>query len=270
MYFIRDKSKYKPFEKKFSIKKYLNKTLLYSKDEEKYNVFEINFIDKIINKSNIIIKYQKKNLPVVNFPSTNNLNEELLINRITFKVTNRIYINFELSKKEIINNDSKEFKIFRRIYINFNNDKNKNIVEVNINDDTVDYFKLINLIYVHNMMNIKNIIINKSIIKKNNSIDGTLSDNVNLNYIIKNNNEKNNENNNENYIKDEYFEERVLEIIKKYDESKEDKVTILEYILYQFFKFITIFSLVLYISKCFAQKENKEENEYNNFMFWKK
>lgn len=143
LYFIRNKNKYKPFEKKFSIKKYLNKTLLYSKDEEKYNVFEINFIDKIINKSNIIIKYQKKNLPVVNFPSTNNLNEELLINRITFKVTNRIYINFELSKKEIINNDNKEFKIFRRIYINFNNDKNDKIDQENINNllnKCINYF----------------------------------------------------------------------------------------------------------------------------------
>lgn len=182
------------------------------------------------------------------------------------KVTTEFINNYK-KKQNHLSYDAKKYIVW---YL-----KNKNIVEVNINDDdSVNYFKLINLIYVHNMMNIKNIIMNKSIIKKNNNIDGTLSDNINLNHIVENNNENNNKNNNENnnknYIKDEYFEERVLEIIKKYDESKEDKVTILEYILYQFFKFITIFSLVLYISKCFSQKENKEENEYNNFMFWKK
>ena len=86
----------------------------------------------------IMIKYNKENIPPINFPSTNNIHDMYHINKIIFKITNRIYINFEL-KKKIVNEKS---EIFRRIYINLNNDK-KNLDNNDINDilhKTINYF----------------------------------------------------------------------------------------------------------------------------------
>ena len=128
----------KPFEKKFRVLKHYNKKLIYSINDNKYNVNTEEYLSNSMTDKYIMIKYNKENIPPINFPSTNNIHDMYHINKIIFKITNRIYINFEL-KKKIVNEKS---EIFRRIYINLNNDK-KNLDNNDINDilhKTINYF----------------------------------------------------------------------------------------------------------------------------------
>lgn len=130
--------KLRPFEKKFRICKHQDKSLILNINENKYYVNKLLYINHSLNDNHILIKYKKENLPPINFPSTSNINDTYYLNKIIFKITNRIYINFELKKKFI--ND--EEIIFRRVYINLNNDK-KNVDNNNINkelDKCINYF----------------------------------------------------------------------------------------------------------------------------------
>jgi len=131
--------KLRPFEKKFRILKHNDKSLIYSINDNKYNVNKQSLLSYNTKDNYILIKYQKENIPPINFPSTNIIHDMYYINKIIFKVSNRIYINFEV-KKKFIDNKS---QIFRRIYINLNNDK-KNVDNNNINEkleETIQYFK---------------------------------------------------------------------------------------------------------------------------------
>jgi hypothetical protein len=137
--FINEK-RYKPFEKKLIITKYNDLYLVHNINDSKFYVNKTNYISSDIEKNYIFIKYNKQNLPQICFPSTRYINDKYYINKITFKITNRIYINFELKKK--ITDDGNE-KIFRRVYINFNNDKNDKIDNENINNllnKCINYF----------------------------------------------------------------------------------------------------------------------------------
>lgn len=125
--FIKE-TELKPFQKKFII--YLNKDkeLHYLKNENKYNVFQKNLINLEIlknNFNNIFIKYDKKDLPIINFSSTYQINDfidTIILNKLIFKLNNRIYINFEISThKHNINN------FLYKIYFNFNNNTIKSI-----------------------------------------------------------------------------------------------------------------------------------------------
>ena len=128
MKFINDYG-LKPFEKKFRILKHNDKNLIYSINDNKFNVNRHRFLSYNKNANYILIKYQKENIPPVNFPSTNIIHDMYYINKIIFKVSNRIYINFEVKKKIKEGNS----EIFRRIYINLNNDK-KNLDNSSINE----------------------------------------------------------------------------------------------------------------------------------------
>ena len=138
MKFINDYG-LKPFEKKFRILKHNDKNLIYSINDNKFNVNKQRFISYNKNANYILIKYQKENIPSVNFPSTNIIHDMYYINKIIFKVSNRIYINFEVKKKFKEGNS----EIFRRIYINLNNDK-KNLDNCSINqklEQAIKFFK---------------------------------------------------------------------------------------------------------------------------------
>ncbi len=137
--FINEK-RYKPFEKNLIITKHNELYLVHNINDNKFYVNKTNYVSHNLNDNYILIKYSKHNLPQISFPSTRNINDKYYVNKITFKITNRIYINFELKKK--IAEDGSE-KIFRRIYINFNNDKNDKIDNDNINNllnKCINYF----------------------------------------------------------------------------------------------------------------------------------
>ena len=136
--FINNK-RYKPFEKQLEITKHNEVYLIHNINDNKFYVNKTNYVSHFTKDNYIIIQYNKVNLPQITFPSTKNINDKYFLNKITFKITNRIYINFELKKKIIDNVE----KIYRRIYINFNNDKNDNIDNDNINNlltKCINYF----------------------------------------------------------------------------------------------------------------------------------
>lgn len=119
----------RPFEKQQKITKYNDLILIKNLSDNKFNLYTLSYINHYIINNNILaIEYNKNNLPAYQFPSTNNINDKYYLNKIIFKITNRIYINFELMKK--YENDKEN--IYRRIYINFNNDKkNLDIIKIN-------------------------------------------------------------------------------------------------------------------------------------------
>lgn len=119
-----------PFEKQYKITKHNNLILIKNIQDTKFNLYTLSYVNRyILNNNILVIKYNKNNLPPYQFPSTNNIDDEYFLNKIIFKITNRIYINFELMKK--IENDKEN--IYRRIYINFNNEK-KNLDHNKINE----------------------------------------------------------------------------------------------------------------------------------------
>ena len=105
----------RPFEKQYRIMKCNN--LIYSNNisDNKYNLFSTTYIDRNILDNKLLILYKKDNLPVFQFPSTNNYDDDYYTNKITFKITNLIYLNFEIKKKGS--------ELYYRVYINQNNDK---------------------------------------------------------------------------------------------------------------------------------------------------
>lgn len=106
----------KPFEKKYRILKHLDLIYIKNISDQKYNLYSLSFIDKEIHDNFLYLKYKKNNLAIFQFPSTNKINDDYYLNKITFKITNLIYLNFEIMKKS-------DTQIFYRVYINFNNDK---------------------------------------------------------------------------------------------------------------------------------------------------
>jgi hypothetical protein len=122
--------KLRPFEKQQKITKYNDLILITNLSDNKLNLYTLSYINHFNIKNNILaVEYNKNNLPPYQFPSTNNINDKYYLNKIIFKITNRIYINFELMKKYENNNEN----IYRRIYINFNNEK-KNLEIIKINE----------------------------------------------------------------------------------------------------------------------------------------
>lgn len=106
----------KPFEKQYRVLKYLDLILTKNITDNKYNLYSLSLVNKNIQDNKLLITYKKNNLAIFQFPSTNNINDDYYLNKITFKITNLIYLNFEIMKKN-------DIEIFYRVYINFNNDK---------------------------------------------------------------------------------------------------------------------------------------------------
>lgn len=122
---------FRSFEKKYKITKHNELILIDNISDNKLNLNVLNLVNheylqdnKYIENSKykiLLIKYQKETIPPFKFPSTDIIHDKYYLNKIIFKITSRIYLNFEINKKY----DSGE--VFRRVYINLNNDnKSKN------------------------------------------------------------------------------------------------------------------------------------------------
>lgn len=133
-----------PFEKQFRVLKYQSLNYVKNLSDNKINLFSLSLVDEIdkdfIKKNMVCIKYKKENMAIFQFPSTSNLNDTYYLNRIIFKITNLIFLNFEIMKKN-------EIEIFYRVYINFNNDKKNleySVIIKNLEDIIVKIKNLIN------------------------------------------------------------------------------------------------------------------------------
>lgn len=87
-------------------------------------------ISELNNTPNFIqVAYNKSKLTLVNFDSTKNLHRISYIKKLIFRVSNRIYINFEISI------DSKTKNKIYSVYINYNHDDN---VDINITNKCIN------------------------------------------------------------------------------------------------------------------------------------
>jgi hypothetical protein len=81
------------------------------------------------NNNYIQVAYNKTKLTLVNFDSTKNLHKISYIKKLIFRISNRIYINFEISI------DSKTKNKIYLVYINYNHDDN---VDINITNKCIN------------------------------------------------------------------------------------------------------------------------------------
>jgi hypothetical protein len=128
--FYKILNKFKSDNFKFFQKEYKQYTLsnIYY---ENYNNEDVKVTKKICNNVNISKKfmtvfYNKNKLTMLNLPSTVKVNDISYIQKLTFRINNRIYLNFQ-SKK---NNNT----IHYSIYINYNHDDN---VDTNITNNII-------------------------------------------------------------------------------------------------------------------------------------
>lgn len=122
---------YKYFQHEY--KEYINNDLAFqyyiNTDETK--IYRKQIIDIVENDStvlfgNVVFGYKKSKLNILNFPSSKEGNQNSsFIKKLIFRVSNRIYINFEISI------DSKTTDKNYNIYINYNHDDNIDLTLIN-------------------------------------------------------------------------------------------------------------------------------------------
>jgi len=117
----------KAVSKKYKLKYFSKKTKRY-RIENQYmeihnddiKVFQQSCITNVYNNQFLYIYIKKDKLPYHKFPCTKNINEIIFIQRLTFRIHNRLFLNFEIQKN--MNNDQ-TFKI----YFNYNHIKSSEL-----------------------------------------------------------------------------------------------------------------------------------------------
>lgn len=143
--FLQNKN-IKFFEKQTHVIKTHNLSYIYEIAEKKYHTQRLELNEVSVNNNSISLKYNKEILQAYHFPSTDKIMDEYYINQIIYKITNHLYLNFEIIRKwSIVIND---YNTYYRIYFNFNNNKQ------NIDYNNIKYLLTKNI-------NILNSIINK-------------------------------------------------------------------------------------------------------------
>jgi len=129
------KHKTKYFSKKY--KRYKTYDLVMEcsmSDIKDINIYKQNCISSQNNDNILSILYKRDKIPYHQFPSTRNLNEIVYIQRLTFRLHNRLFLNFEIKK----NMDNVQFN---KIYFNYNHDKASEIKTIeNILNEHIKYF----------------------------------------------------------------------------------------------------------------------------------
>jgi hypothetical protein len=91
---------------------------------EEINVFGIttNNVENIDNKF-CMLAQQKTKLSILSFPSTMKVYNDNVVRKMTFRVSNRIFVNFEHG---MISNGKDDEK-FYKVYVNYNHDKDVDV-----------------------------------------------------------------------------------------------------------------------------------------------
>jgi hypothetical protein len=71
-----------------------------------------------------VLCYDKKKIPIVAYPSTQDINDVKYVNKLIFRVNNRIFVNFQ-QEKSLYDMDN----VIHRVYINYNHSSNVDINE---------------------------------------------------------------------------------------------------------------------------------------------
>ena len=117
---------YKYFGKQCKV--YYHNDLVYENyNQEEIKTYSKALIDYSIDRKNSIavLHYSKDKVPFHNFPATSRMNAVSFIKKITFRVHNRIYINFQMEQID------GEPDYTRKVYINYNHDTNLDAAYIN-------------------------------------------------------------------------------------------------------------------------------------------
>lgn len=105
-------------------------TKQYSDLEE--NVFTVDIVNHRIfdleHFNCLVICYKKNILPVYMFPSTNEINNIIDFHRLSAKMNNLLYINFEIAESVQQSDNKQDLDLFNHfIYFNFNSNKHQDV-----------------------------------------------------------------------------------------------------------------------------------------------
>jgi hypothetical protein len=117
----------KHFEKKARCYQKDNLTLENS-DNQEIKVYSKHLVHTVTHDKYIVMCYKKEKLPVHGYPSTSEHHNIYEYKRLTFRVHNRVYINFEVQKH-------RDGSLVRKVFINYNHD---NTVDTNFIQDNIN------------------------------------------------------------------------------------------------------------------------------------
>lgn len=121
---------HKVFEKSF--KCYLYKDLILENYEQnEIKVYKKKFKNHVVNGSYVTIYYDKHKVPFHVFPSTTQINGVYYCKRLTFRICNRIYINFETQYHSNVD------KYVYKIFVNYNHEPNVDIDNIKMMLQTI-------------------------------------------------------------------------------------------------------------------------------------
>ena len=121
---------YKYFQKEY--KQYISENMYYQNlNNEEVSVFksECKQLDEYPNY--MIAHNIRTKLTLMNFASSIKINSISYVRKLIFRITNRIFINFEIKKKCYIDNNKLNYKLNYLIYINYNHDVAVDIEVIN-------------------------------------------------------------------------------------------------------------------------------------------
>jgi hypothetical protein len=111
----------KPFSKTFKQFVFNNITYNITPKNGEVQVYSLNPISVMKKVDNCVaIGYHKKKLSILNFPSTTNYDDIRYITRTTFRISNRIFINFDELTSSSVECQEKTY----HMYANYNHDTN--------------------------------------------------------------------------------------------------------------------------------------------------
>ena len=129
--FKKNNAQSKLFSKKCT-KFYHQDLILVKHADLEENVFSLNIINhKIFTLLHdihcLVICYKKNVLPVYMFPSTNEMNDIIDCHRLSAKINNLLYMNFEITEPISNKLDNKQNPFHYFLYFNFNSNKHQDV-----------------------------------------------------------------------------------------------------------------------------------------------
>lgn len=116
------KTNFKFFEKQY--KEYIiDDIIVHNYDNKETNVMRHTAKDIKIYDNYRIIGFHKTKLTTLNYPSTTYIYNILYVKKLIFRISNRIYINYEIGMNE---KNEKTYKV----YLNYNHDSNVDMTSI--------------------------------------------------------------------------------------------------------------------------------------------
>lgn len=116
--FVSKKYKLKYFSKKTKRYRIDNQFMEIHNDDAK--VYQQSCVANVYDDQFLYLYYKRDKLPYHKFPCTRNINEIIFIQKLTFRLHNRLFLNFEIQK------NMENEQIFK-IYFNYNHIKSSEL-----------------------------------------------------------------------------------------------------------------------------------------------